>query len=898
MRSYEIGIDPRNVRVVCVHSNTDPLSGTYGSLLRAGVEWIQRENDVAPFGAILGRFLLDDDVTTWIAAPIDADVEARLDVLEAGLGGGAAVASGTFLFSGGDVTYDSALIFTVAPAIYYIDGALFSTPGGQVTLDTADGTFPRKDLIILDASGPNFITGTAAASPAEPVPDATSEIRLSAVDVAAGATTIAVTTIDLYAEHTEWTYSDNSGTLDPDSVSNPRSGTKDIEATSAIAGNRFELTKPASGTEDLSLQKTLRFPIRSKASWPAKKSLRLTWFQTGAQRGSSITIKQGTYGFDTGLTTGYQVLAIPVADFGIPVGQLVTTLRVEVAGSVSTIGFHVDDIALQATSAVTGPGGVSGVSSFNGRAGAVIPASGDYATAQITGLSALLALLAPLASPPLTGTPTAPTVGGTSDSTTKLATTAFVQAVVAAAIATLIGTAGSTLDTLGEISDAINDDANLYTTLVALIGGKASIYTGAGSPEGTQAATAPAFYVQSDAAAGEALWYKLTGSGNTGWENVSGGGGGASALDDLTDVAITAAANGQAIIRRAGTFVNDVIAQADVTNLVSDLAAKASTTYVDGKVAGLSWKQAVRVATAAAGTLASSFENGDTVDGVVLATGDRILIKDQASGAENGIYTVNASGAPTRATDADTGAEMLQATVYVQEGTANADTEWTCTTNAAITLGSTSLTFSQRGSGGTGAPATADYLVKTADGGLSAERVVTDTTTIEVDWATAGQAKFKLVTDTPLPGSPTTTTQAGTDNSTKVATTAQVQAAIAVQPEVLIVAVSDEATALTTGTAKITFRMPFRMTLTSVRASLSTSSSSGNPAIDVNEGGVSIFSTTLTIDSGEKTSQTAATAAVLSDTDLADDAEMTVDIDTAGTGAKGLKLYFIGTRHA
>jgi hypothetical protein len=110
------------------------------------------------------------------------------------------------------------------------------------------------------------------------------------------------------------------------------------------------------------------------------------------------------------------------------------------------------------------------------------------------------------------------------------------------------------------------------------------------------------------------------------------------------------------------------------------------------------------------------------------------------------------------------------------------------------------------------------------------------------------------------------------------------------------VAVSDESTAITTGTAKLTFRMPYAMTLTAVRASVNTVSSSGNPAIDLNEAGVSVFSTTLTIDANEKTSTTAATPAVISDSALADDAEMTVDIDTAGTGAKGLKLWLIGTR--
>lgn len=116
---------------------------------------------------------------------------------------------------------------------------------------------------------------------------------------------------------------------------------------------------------------------------------------------------------------------------------------------------------------------------------------------------------------------------------------------------------------------------------------------------------------------------------------------------------------------------------------------------LDAAIAGIKWKAGVRAATTAAGTLASSFENGDSVDGVTLATGDRILIKDQAAATENGIYTVNATGAPTRATDADTGAEMLNAAVFVAEGTTNADTGWVCTTNATITLGSTNVAFAQ-----------------------------------------------------------------------------------------------------------------------------------------------------------------------------------------------------------
>lgn len=99
---------------------------------------------------------------------------------------------------------------------------------------------------------------------------------------------------------------------------------------------------------------------------------------------------------------------------------------------------------------------------------------------------------------------------------------------------------------------------------------------------------------------------------------------------------------------------------------------------------------AVRVATTTNGTLATAYENGDTVDGVTLATGDRILLKNQSTGAENGIYTVNASGAPTRATDADGAGELYQGLkVHVLEGTTNARTTWKLTTSGTITIGST-----------------------------------------------------------------------------------------------------------------------------------------------------------------------------------------------------------------
>lgn len=133
----------------------------------------------------------------------------------------------------------------------------------------------------------------------------------------------------------------------------------------------------------------------------------------------------------------------------------------------------------------------------------------------------------------------------------------------------------------------------------------------------------------------------------------------------------------------------------------SGATAATSKAYVDSVAQGLDPKDSVRVATTAAGTLASSFENGDTVDGVTLATNDRILIKNQSTQSENGIYIVNASGAPTRASDMDSWAEVPGAFVFVEEGTANADTSWVCTSNQGGSLGSTSITFVQFGGAGT-----------------------------------------------------------------------------------------------------------------------------------------------------------------------------------------------------
>ena len=122
----------------------------------------------------------------------------------------------------------------------------------------------------------------------------------------------------------------------------------------------------------------------------------------------------------------------------------------------------------------------------------------------------------------------------------------------------------------------------------------------------------------------------------------------------------------------------------------SDAATK---TYVDDLVAGLKTRIICRAATTGNVTLSSDLQNGDTLDGITLATGDRVLVKDQSTGSQNGIYTVVASGTASRDTDFDAIGELAGQLVIIQEGTVNAEKMFLCTTDSDASLGSDTITF-------------------------------------------------------------------------------------------------------------------------------------------------------------------------------------------------------------
>ncbi len=133
-----------------------------------------------------------------------------------------------------------------------------------------------------------------------------------------------------------------------------------------------------------------------------------------------------------------------------------------------------------------------------------------------------------------------------------------------------------------------------------------------------------------------------------------------------------------------------------ITNVGTPSAAAdaANKTYVDSAIQGTDWKDSVRAASTGNITLSAP---GSAIDGVTMASGNRFLAKDQSTGSQNGIYVWNgAASAATRATDADTSAKMSGGVVVsVNEGTVNADLNFRLITNDPITLGTTSLSFTQ-----------------------------------------------------------------------------------------------------------------------------------------------------------------------------------------------------------
>lgn len=164
-------------------------------------------------------------------------------------------------------------------------------------------------------------------------------------------------------------------------------------------------------------------------------------------------------------------------------------------------------------------------------------------------------------------------------------------------------------------------------------------------------------------------------------------------------------------------------------------AAHAATKgYVDATKQGLDVKDSVRVATTAAINIATDLVNGGTIDGVTLATGNRVLVKEQNTASENGIYVVVASGAASRSDDANTSGKVTPGMfAFVEEGTANGNNGYVLTTDAPITLGTTGLVFTQfSGAGQITAGAGLTKTGNTIDAVGTSDRITVDADSIDI----------------------------------------------------------------------------------------------------------------------------------------------------------------------
>jgi hypothetical protein len=259
---------------------------------------------------------------------------------------------------------------------------------------------------------------------------------------------------------------------------------------------------------------------------------------------------------------------------------------------------------------------------------------------------------AKLDSPTLTGTPTAPTPAG-ADNSTKLATTAFIKG---------LGylTDNNTITISGDASGSGTTAISLTLASVGTAGTYAKVTTDA-KGRVTSGTTLSATDIPTLTAAKISDFDTQVRT---------------SRLDQMAVPTATVSLNSQKI-----------------SNLADPTAAQDAATkaYVDATRQGLDVKDSVRAATTANITLSAT----QTVDGVALIAGDRVLVKDQSTASANGIY-VAAAGAWVRAADADTSAKVTAGMfTFVEEGTTNSDSGWVLTTNAPVTLGTTSLAFTQ-----------------------------------------------------------------------------------------------------------------------------------------------------------------------------------------------------------
>jgi hypothetical protein len=236
------------------------------------------------------------------------------------------------------------LVFDVVYPIYWIGGIQYAAGIDQITLDAADVTNPRLDVLALDATGVIKITGTPSADPVKPTIDSETQIEVTTILVAANATTPEeFEDEDVYKENIgDWTGSSTNGTTDFNNATGPLAGTKCVDIGAYTDGQTITFTRTSAiDATDYSL---LRLYIKVKSSLLGSY-IRIRLMNGATSVGYGPIINDGEYGFIAGSASGYQLIAIPMSDFLLASSSF-DKIRLELNGS-NAQGFKLDNIALQ-----------------------------------------------------------------------------------------------------------------------------------------------------------------------------------------------------------------------------------------------------------------------------------------------------------------------------------------------------------------------------------------------------------------------------------------------------------------------------------------------------------------------------------------------------------------------
>jgi hypothetical protein len=281
------------------------------------------------------------------------------------------------LISGGVVTWSgTGLQFNISAASYYIAGIHYDSVAQVTALPPADPDFDRIDVIALDIQGDGVVVvGVPSSNPEVPQVDPSSQIALTSIHLAPGATTPSnITQEVIYDENTEWAHTVTSVTANFDDTSLPYHLSKAVNVSSYNSATNRTITFIRSSVFSMTPGTVLLFRIRLKSAYANNSNIVLKW---GSGSGSMVTAGltlATTHGFNKSTTGVYQLITVPISSFNFS-NINVDRLRIALIGSGA--GFYLDQVMLQGGLISSG---LSGVTSFNTRTGNVMPVAGDYAT--------------------------------------------------------------------------------------------------------------------------------------------------------------------------------------------------------------------------------------------------------------------------------------------------------------------------------------------------------------------------------------------------------------------------------------------------------------------------------------------------------------------------------------